>query len=104
MLVRLVPPVDAAGALSCWGTDSSGLGLLGTGVAGASQAQPALVDQPAGASWAALDVGGSFSCAARADDSSLWCWVRAGAGRGFVGRMRAAEQAAAGVRCSSKCR
>ncbi|PSC69274.1 Serine threonine-kinase CTR1 [Micractinium conductrix] len=62
------------GALSCWGTDSSGLGLLGTGVAGASQAQPALVDQPAGASWAALDVGGSFSCAARADDSSLWCW------------------------------
>ncbi|KAL4439870.1 hypothetical protein ABPG75_002871 [Micractinium tetrahymenae] len=63
--------IQADGSAWCFGSDASGLGLLGTGTAGSSLApRPLAVAGP----WNAISTGAGFSCALRAVGGAAYCF------------------------------
>lgn len=55
----------------CWGSDFSGVGLLGAGRPQSSSVPLALAD---GGPWERVAVGDGSACAIKYVDNSLWCW------------------------------
>ena len=65
------------GAAFCWGSDASGLGLLGAG--GAPQSSPSPLPLAEAGPWKGISAGEGFTCALKADGSA-WCWGSNAAG------------------------
>ncbi|KAI7839168.1 hypothetical protein COHA_007058 [Chlorella ohadii] len=84
--------IRADGSLACWGTDSSGLGLLGAGEAGlGGSTSPLPLAEPG--PWSGLSAGTGFSCGIKSDDQSAWCWGNNAVGQlgcGSIGNTHAA--------------
>ena len=65
------------GSAWCWGSDASGIGLLGAG--GAPQSSPLPLPLAEAGPWKGISAGDGFTYALRAD-SSAWCWGSNAAG------------------------
>lgn len=68
---------------SCWGSDFSGLGLLGAAAPATLDwfsrrysLEPLPLAEPG--PWNLISSGDGFSCAVKSEDSSAWCWVSLG--------------------------
>lgn len=59
------------GSASCWGSDFSGLGLLGAGVLWSSCTPLPIAEA---GPWSSISAGFGFACATKYEDSSAWCW------------------------------
>lgn len=63
--------IGSDGSGSCWGSDFSGLGLLGAGgLLSSSTPLPLAQSGP----WISISAGHGFSCGVKFEDSSAWCW------------------------------
>jgi hypothetical protein len=63
--------LDKGGSVWCWGSDFSGVGLLGAGRPQSSLVPLALADD---GPWERIGVGDGSACAIKYVDNSLWCW------------------------------
>lgn len=59
------------GTAGCWGSDFSGLGLLGAGTAQSSSIPLPLA---AVGPWSSISAGHGFACGIKLEDASAWCW------------------------------
>lgn len=63
--------IQADGSAACFGSDTSGMGLLGAGAPGSSlQPRPLAATGP----WSAISAGAGFSCALHAVGGAAWCF------------------------------
>lgn len=70
--------IRSDGSASCWGSDFSGLGLLGAGEPESSASPPQSSATPLPLAepgpWRSISAGHGVACGVKADDSSAWCW------------------------------
>jgi len=63
--------IQADGSAYCWGSDFSGVGLLGSGSPASSAAPLPLTES---GPWDGISAGSGFSCGIKSNDLSAWCW------------------------------
>lgn len=63
--------IRSDGSVSCWGSDFSGLGLLGAGVAQSSSTPLALKEA---GPWSSINAGHGFACGIKSLYGVPWCW------------------------------
>lgn len=82
--------LDTDDNIWCWGSDFSGVGLLGAGRPQSSAAPLALADD---GPWERMAVGDGSACAIKYEDSTLWCW-------GSNVHSKLGESSSSGCRCT----